>query len=47
MAVSQEAVPDPDKYRDGCLQTTIVGSTSSPKEELEKELKELRGFAVP
>jgi hypothetical protein len=32
----------PDKYRSGCSQPTIVLSTMSPVEELEKGLKELK-----
>ena len=32
---------EPDKYRGGCLQLTIGLSTGSPREELEKGLKEL------
>jgi hypothetical protein len=31
----------------GCLQPTIRLSTGSTKEELEKGLKELKGFATP
>jgi hypothetical protein len=38
---------EPDKYRDGCLQPAIGLSMGSPMEELEKELKELKGFAAP
>jgi hypothetical protein len=33
--------------RGRCLQPTIGLSTGSPMEELEKGLKELRGFAAP
>ena len=47
IAVSQKALPEPDKYRGGCLQPTIVLSIEYLKDELEKELKELRGFALP
>jgi hypothetical protein len=36
-----------DKYRGRCWQPTIGLSMWSPMEELEKELKELRGFAAP
>ena len=35
------------KYRGGCLQPTIGLSMGSPMEELEKGLKELKGFAAP
>jgi hypothetical protein len=38
---------EPDKYRDGCLQPIIGLSTGSPMEELEKGMKELKGFATP
>ena len=47
MAVSWEALPEPDKYRGGCSQPTIGLSTGSPMEELEKGLKELKGFVTP
>ena len=46
MEVSREALPEPDKYRSRCLQTTIGLCTGSPVEELEKGLKELKGFAT-
>ena len=36
----------PDKYRSGCSQSTIELSMESPIEELEKGLKELKGFAT-
>ena len=36
----------PDKYRGECSQPTIGLSTGYPIEELEKELKELKGFAA-
>ena len=36
----------PNKYRGGCSKPTIGLSTGSPVEELEKGLKELKGFAV-
>jgi hypothetical protein len=39
-------MPDPDKYRDRCLQPTIGLSMESLMEELEKRLKELKGFAT-
>ena len=38
---------EPDKYRGRCLQPTIGMSMGSQMKELEKELKELRGFAAP
>jgi hypothetical protein len=37
----------PDKYRGGCLKLNIELSTGSPVEELEKGLKELKGFVSP
>jgi hypothetical protein len=40
-------MPEPDKYSGGCSQPTIGISTGSPMEELEKGLKELKGFATP
>jgi hypothetical protein len=46
MAVSWEALPEPDKYIGSCLQPTIGLSTGFPREELEKGLKELKGFAI-
>jgi hypothetical protein len=45
MAVSWETLPEPYKYRGRCSQPTIGWSTGSPIEELEKGLKELKGFA--
>jgi hypothetical protein len=47
LAVSREALPVPDKYRSGCSQPTIGLSTGFPMEEVEKGLKELKGFATP
>ena len=47
IAVSKEAPPVPDKYGGGCSQPTIGLSTGSSMKELEKELKELKGFAAP
>jgi hypothetical protein len=38
---------EPDKYRGRCSQLTIGLSAGSLMEELEKELKELKGFATP
>ena len=46
MAVPREALPEPDKYRGGCSQSTTGLSMESSMEELEKGLEELRGFAV-
>jgi hypothetical protein len=44
----REALPGPDKYKGRCWQQpTIRLSMWSPKEELEKELKEMKGFATP
>jgi hypothetical protein len=39
--LSSEALPMPDKYRNGCLQPSIGLSTGSPMKELEKGPKEL------
>ena len=47
IAVSWEALPEPNKYRGRCSQSTIGLSMKSPMEELEEELKELKGFATP
>ena len=47
MSISWEALPELGKYRGGCSQPTIGLNTRSPMEELEKELKELKGFAAP
>jgi hypothetical protein len=38
---------EPNKYRGGCSQPTIGLNMGSPMEELEKGLKELKGFATP
>jgi len=46
IAVSWDALPEPDKYRGRCLQPTIELRMGSPMEELEKGLKELDGFAT-
>ena len=40
-------MPVPDKYRTGCLQSSIGQSTESPMKKLEKVPKELKGFAAP
>jgi hypothetical protein len=45
IAVPWEALPEPDKYRGEYLQPAIELSMGSPMEELEKGLKELKGFA--
>jgi hypothetical protein len=47
MAVSWETLPESYKYRSRCLQPNIGLSKESPIEELEKWLKELKGFAAP
>jgi hypothetical protein len=40
MTVSQDVLQEPDKYRGGCLQQTILLSVESLMEKLEKRLKE-------
>jgi hypothetical protein len=47
MVVSWESLPEPDQYKGGCSQPTSRLSTGTPMEELEKGLKELKGFATP
>jgi hypothetical protein len=47
MAVSSEALPEPDKYRGRSFNPTFGLSTESPIEELEMGLKKLRVFAAP
>jgi hypothetical protein len=47
IAVSWEALPEPDKYIGSCSQPTIGLSTGSPMEKLEKGLKEVKVFAIP
>ena len=47
IAVSWGAFSEPGKYRGGCLQPTIGLIMGSPMEELDKGLKELKGFATP
>jgi hypothetical protein len=37
----------PDKYRNGCPQTSIIQSIGSPMKELEKVLEELKEFVMP
>jgi hypothetical protein len=44
IAVSWEALPDPDLYRGTCSQSTIALSEVSLIEELDKGLKEVKGF---
>ena len=44
VAVSWEALPVPDKYRDGCSQPAVELSTGSPRKELQKGLKSWRGL---
>jgi hypothetical protein len=44
IAVSWEAMPEPDTYWGGCLQLTIGLSIGSPVKELEKGLKELKAL---
>jgi len=46
MGVPRKALPEPYWYRWGCLLITIRLSTGTPMEELEKRLKELKGFAT-
>ena len=41
------ALPEPDKYRARCSKPTIGLSMGFPVEELEKGLKEMKGFATP
>jgi hypothetical protein len=40
-------LPEPDKCRGRWLKPTIRLSMVTPKEELGKELKELKGFIAP
>ena len=47
IAVTWEALLVYDKYRGGHSQPVIELNTESPMEELEKGLKELKGFAAP
>jgi hypothetical protein len=47
IAVSSEAMPVPGKHRSGCSQSAICWNTGPPMEELEKELEELKGSAIP
>jgi hypothetical protein len=45
MPVNLEVLPEPDKYRGGCSPISIGLSMRSPVEDLEKGLKDLKGFA--
>jgi hypothetical protein len=47
IAVTWEALPEPDKYRGGYTQPTFGLRMGSPMEELEKGLKDLKGFVTP
>jgi hypothetical protein len=47
IAVSWEALLEPDKYRCGCSLLTIELITVFPVEVLEKGPKKLKGFAIP
>jgi hypothetical protein len=40
-------MPEPNKYRGGCLLPTFGLNAGSLMEKLEKGLKELRGFVAP
>ena len=44
--VPSEALPEPDRYRGRPWKSTIGLNTGPPVEELEKRLKELKGFAT-
>jgi len=46
IVVSWEALAGPDKCLGGCCQPTTGLRIGSPMEELEKRLKELKGFAI-
>jgi hypothetical protein len=46
IAVSCEAMPVLGKYRSGCSQSSIGWNTGSPRKELEKVPKELKGSAI-
>jgi hypothetical protein len=39
-------LPEPNKYKGGCSPPTIGLSAGSPVKELEKGLKDLKGFAT-
>ena len=47
IAVSCETMPGPSKHISGCSQSAIGWVTGPPMEELEKGLKELKGFTIP
>ena len=42
-----KGLPEPDIYRGGYSQPTFELITLSPVKEIEKGLKELKGFATP
>ena len=44
IALSWEALPEPDKYRCECSQATIGLNMEMPMKEVRKRLKELKGF---
>ena len=46
IVVPWEALPEPDRYRGRPSKSTIGVSTGPPVEELEKRLKEMKGFAT-
>jgi hypothetical protein len=46
IAISWEALPLPGRYSSVCSQPSIGLSTGSPREELEKGPKELKGCAA-
>ena len=48
IAIFREALPESENYTRGrCLQPSIGLSMGSPTDELEKGLKELKGYATP
>jgi hypothetical protein len=47
IAVSLDDLQELKTYGDGCLQAIIRLGTETPTDELEKGLKELKGFAIP
>jgi hypothetical protein len=46
IAVSWEALPVPDKHRNGCSKPSIGLNLGSPMKELDKGPKKLKGFAA-
>jgi hypothetical protein len=46
VAISCEAMPVPDKYRNGCSQSSIGWNTGTLKKELENIPKELKWSAT-